>query len=330
MSVTLYTRFSHLPLDQPTLDALAVVFERPEELSLQRLSLVEPTATDVVVAIDYTGISSGTERLLWTGRMPAFPGMGYPLVPGYESVGRIVEAGVDSGRTVGESVFVAGAKSFTDARSLFGGTAETLVVPGARVVPVDSTLAERGILLALAATAYHAISGGTNGLPDLIVGHGVLGRILARITAMMGHETVVWETNALRHAGAVGYRVCNPADDERKDYRNIYDVSGDSRLLDTLVTRLAPTGEIVLAGFYSEPLSFQFAPAFQREARFRIAAQWQPSDLATIAQHTNDGSLSLEGLISHIESASTAQAAYRTAFNDAACVKMVLDWRNCA
>jgi 3-hydroxyethyl bacteriochlorophyllide a dehydrogenase len=28
--------------------------------------------------------------------MPSFPGMGYPLVPGYESVGRIVDAGADA------------------------------------------------------------------------------------------------------------------------------------------------------------------------------------------------------------------------------------------
>ena len=51
------------------------------------------TADDVVVDIEYSGISTGTERLLWTGRMPAFPGMGYPLVPGYESVGRVVGCG---------------------------------------------------------------------------------------------------------------------------------------------------------------------------------------------------------------------------------------------
>ena len=40
--------------------------------------------------IEWSGISTGTEKLLWSGRMPPFPGMGYPLVPGYESVGRIV------------------------------------------------------------------------------------------------------------------------------------------------------------------------------------------------------------------------------------------------
>ena len=54
--------------------------------------------------------------------------------------------------------------------------------------------------------------------------------------------------------GASGYSVVHPDDDPRRDYRAIYDVSGDATLLDTLIARLAPGGEIVLAGFYSEPL----------------------------------------------------------------------------
>ena len=49
----------------------------------------------MLVEVDYSGISTGTEKLLFNGRMPAFPGMGYPLVPGYESVGRIVDAGAE-------------------------------------------------------------------------------------------------------------------------------------------------------------------------------------------------------------------------------------------
>jgi 3-hydroxyethyl bacteriochlorophyllide a dehydrogenase len=59
-------------------------------------ALTAPQSTDVVIDIAWSGISSGTERLLWEGRMPSFPGMGYPLVPGYESVGRIVDAGADA------------------------------------------------------------------------------------------------------------------------------------------------------------------------------------------------------------------------------------------
>jgi bacteriochlorophyllide a dehydrogenase len=309
------------------MNTIAVVLQQPERIAVTTLALTAPVAGDVVVDIDFSGVSTGTERLLWSGTMPNFPGMGYPLVPGYESVGRVVEAAGDTGLRVGETVFVPGAKCFGQVRGLFGASASRLVVPAARVLPVDAQLGERGILLALAATAYHAIAAPGASPPQCIVGHGVLGRLLARIAVAMDRAPpVVWEKNPARMSGAVGYEVFDPADDPRFDYQNIYDVSGDAGLLDALIGRLAPTGEIVLAGFYSEPLSFAFAPAFMREARIRIAAQWQPDDLAATRALIESGKLSLDGLITHCNDAFDAPDAYRTAFNDPGCLKMVLNW----
>jgi 3-hydroxyethyl bacteriochlorophyllide a dehydrogenase len=254
--------------------------------------------------------------------------MGYPLVPGYESVGRVVDAGGHVRGRIGETVFVPGSSGFKDAKGLFGGAARRLVVPSARVVSIPSTLADQGEVIALAATARHAIAGGGGVAPDLIVGHGVLGRLLARITLCeTGQAPTVWETNADRGAGAQGYQVIHPDADDRRDYRAIYDASGDSALLDTLIGRLARAGEVVLAGFYDKPLSFTFPPAFMREARLRVAAEWQPDDIAATTRMIETGALSLGGLITHRLDASQADDAYRTAFNDAACLKMVLDWR---
>jgi bacteriochlorophyllide a dehydrogenase len=308
------------------MEALAVVLDKPESLSLSRLALTPPGDADVVVDIAWSGISTGTERLLWEGRMPAFPGMGYPLVPGYESVGVIVAAGAENAERVGETVFVPGATCFGEVRGLFGGAASRLVVPAARALAIDPGLAEKGVLLALAATALHAITGAE--LPGLIVGHGVLGRLLARlVVATGGAEPVVWETNPVRAGGATGYQVLHPGDDPRRASRCICDVSGDPGLLDTLIQRLSPGGEIVLAGFYAERLSFAFPMAFMREARLRVAAQWQPADIDTVRRLIADGRLSLDGLITHRMPAIHADAAYRMAFGDAACLKMILDWR---
>jgi 3-hydroxyethyl bacteriochlorophyllide a dehydrogenase len=313
------------------LDTVAVVFEKPESLALRRLPLTPPGEGDVTVDVEWSGISVGTERLLWMGEMPHFPGMGYPLVPGYESVGRVAAAGRDSGRREGDRVFVPGARCFGDTRGLFGGAAARLVVPGARAVVVPAALEEQGVLLALSATAYHALRAPHAALPNLIVGHGALGRLLARLTlALGGAAPTVWETNPVRQTGAEGYDVCTPDDDARRDYRAIYDVSGDAALLDRLIARLAPGGEIVLAGFYREPLAFQFPAAFLREARFRVAAEWQPGDLAGVIALVAEGSLSLDALITHRHAAADAAAAYSTAFTDPACVKMVLDWRTAA
>ena len=105
---------------------------------MRRLQLPEPGPADLVVDVEWSGISTGTERLLWSGKMPPFPGMGYPLVPGYETVGRVVEAGGEAGTAVGARVFVPGAKCFGDVRGLFGGAASRLVVPAARTVAFDA------------------------------------------------------------------------------------------------------------------------------------------------------------------------------------------------
>jgi 3-hydroxyethyl bacteriochlorophyllide a dehydrogenase len=320
----------------PIMDTVAIVMTAPQEMALRRIDLTPPGESDVVVDVDWSGISTGTERLLWSGRMPPFPGMGYPLVPGYEAVGHVVSAGVASGRSTGDTVFVPGARCFgmldgVELRGLFGGAAARLVVPGARTTRIDAALGERGILMALAATAWHAISAQGATPPDLIVGHGVLGRLLARLTLLTGAEApTVWETQAARHGGAAGYAVTRPEEDDRRDYRAIYDASGDAAALDGLIARLAPGGEIVLAGFYAERLSFAFPPAFMREARLRVAAEWRPADMLAVAEMIAEGQLDLGGLITHRANADQAERAYRTAFDDAACLKLALDWRSAA
>jgi 3-hydroxyethyl bacteriochlorophyllide a dehydrogenase len=311
-------------------NTLAVVLEAPERLGLARLELDEPAAGDVVVDIEWSGISTGTERLLWSGDMPPFPGMGYPLVPGYESVGRIAEAGPSAKRRVGERVFVPGARCYGGVRGLFGGAASRVVVPSNRAHALDESLGEDAVLLALAATARHALAATAPSPPDLIIGHGVLGRLLARLAVAAGGAPTVWERNASRRSGASGYEVVDPAQDARAGHRVIVDASGDAKLLDALIARLAPGGTIVLAGFYAEPLTFAFPPAFMREARLAVAAQWRDDDLADVLALVHEGRLRLDGLVTHRKPASEAPAAYRTAFGDPACLKMVLDWRGCA
>jgi 3-hydroxyethyl bacteriochlorophyllide a dehydrogenase len=310
------------------MQASAIVFQQPKSLAIKGLALPDMGANDVQVQVEFSGISTGTERLLWEGSMPAFPGMGYPLVPGYETVGRVVAAGEQATVAVGSRVYVPGSQCFQEARNLFGGSASRLVIPSARAMPIEESLAERGVLFALAATAYHAHSAPGTQQPDLIVGHGVLGRMIARLAVLAGAKPVVWDTNPARRSGALGYEVIDPSEDSRRNYKCICDVSGVGALLDDLISRLAPGGEVVLAGFYDAPLSFVFPPAFMREARIRIAAQWSPPDLSAVIALAGEGRLSLDGLITHHHDATQADAAYRTAFGDADCLKMVLDWKH--
>ena len=312
--------------------AQAIVFEAPQQLSVQTLALKAFEAADIEVDVTFSAISTGTERLLWDGTMPPFPGLGYPLVPGYETVGTVVRVGESADIRIGDTVFVPGSYSFQGVRNIFGGAGSRLVVPHDRVVRVAPALGPKAVLLALAATCHHTVSlGGQRQpmtAPDLIVGHGVMGRLLARITLALGMPApTVWETQPVRREGAAGYNVVHPDDDLRKNYGAICDVSGDGSILNSLIARLAPGGEVVLAGFYKHDLSFAFAPAFMREAQIRVAAQWKKHDLQAVTALVESGALSLEGLITHTFNPGRAREAYEIAFSDPQCLKMMMDWK---
>ncbi len=316
------TRRSQDRRPAPELAANAVIFEGTRTVSLRRVPLTPLQGGDVVVDMMWSGVSTGTERLMWSGEMPSFPGMGYPLVPGYEGIGRIIHA-PDAPARVGEIVFIPGARCFEGVHGLFGASASRLVVPGDKARRIDLARPEEGALLALAATAYHAVNGPV--LPDLVIGHGVLGRLVARVIIALGGAPIVWEINPERMGGAV-CPVVNPQDDTRRDYRSICDVSGDSAILDKALPHLARGGEIILAGFYSSPPAFNFPIAFRKEMRLRVAAEWAPADLDAVIDLAAAGRLDLSSLVTHTSPACDAASAYTRAFEDSSCLKLLIDW----
>lgn len=315
---------ANLPIGMKT---QAVLFEEPKHVDVRQLTLVEPEDGDIVVKSLWSGISTGTEKRLFEGSMPFFPGLAYPLVPGYETVGRVVDTRPGSDLSENQLVLIPGSRCFKEAAGLFGASASTLVTKAEKAVPLDERIAQEGTLLSLAATAYHALTLPQTPVPNVIVGHGVLGRLAARLLIALGHpEPVVWETNPVRRTGAGAYEVTTPEASAGKVFDAILDASGDPAVIDLAVRHLKPGGTIILAGFYDDRMSFEFAPAFMREARIVIAAEFRPADLIAVSELVTDGSLSLTGLITHSAPARDARAAYQTAFNDPSCVKMILEW----
>ena len=302
----------------------AIVFSGHKQLDVRPLTLKAPQDGDVIVDVHWCGVSTGTERLLWSGEMPPFPGLSYPLVPGYEAVGVIRSNEADM---LGESqaVFVPGAHCFEEAAGLFGASAARLIVPVERVVRLDRPAAREDVLLALAATAHHAVQAGEPF--ELIIGHGVLGRLIARITMALGYPTpTVWETNPTRQSHE-DYAVLPPQADPIKSYRSVCDASGNVSAIDDMIAHMGKGATLVLAGFYAERVAFDFPAAFMRELTVRISAEWTPEDMSAVLALRSAGKLSFDGLVTHERLAGDAEDAYATAFENASCLKMALDWR---
>lgn len=307
------------------MEALAIVINNPRDASLRSLEIDAPQAQDAIIDVDYTGISTGTERLIWSGEMPPFPGMGYPLVPGYEATGTVLEAPDASTLKPGDAVFVPGAKCYGSIHGLFGAASSKIVTPANRLIKLPDALGPEGVLIALAATAHHAMSIG--GLPDLIIGHGVLGRLMARLTVALGGKPTVWEQDGNRLDAGGQYAVCRAADDPRQDYQIVIDASGDPDIIDAAAQHMAKGSLFVLAGFYHKKVSFTFPPVFMRQMTLRVAAEWVPEDLKAVVGLLHEHPNLLSGIVTHQSSAEQGPDAYRQALEDPTCLKMVLDWR---
>jgi 3-hydroxyethyl bacteriochlorophyllide a dehydrogenase len=80
-------------------------------------------------------------------------------------------------------------------QNIFGGAGSRLVVPHDRAVKLDPSVGKKGVLFALSATAHHVFTVGREGTalayPDLIIGHGIMGRLLARMVVAAGQPAPV-------------------------------------------------------------------------------------------------------------------------------------------
>ena len=79
----------------------AIVFAAAGELAYRDVSLREAAPDEVTVDVAYSSISAGTERLIFGGRLPGFPMLRFPLVPGYEAVGTVTRIGPEVRRRRG-------------------------------------------------------------------------------------------------------------------------------------------------------------------------------------------------------------------------------------
>ena len=149
------------------MNTTAVLLARPDQISLADLAAGRAHPPRMWWWM-CNGAASPPAPSACCGPAPcrSFPGMGYPLVPGYESVGRVVAAGEASGLQVGQQGSSCPAPTasarWTGSRCAACSAARPRAwwCQAARVIAVDEALGEQAVLLALAATAYHAVSDG--------------------------------------------------------------------------------------------------------------------------------------------------------------------------
>jgi 3-hydroxyethyl bacteriochlorophyllide a dehydrogenase len=323
--------------------ARAVVFAEAGRLDLRDVTLREPAPDEVVVETRFSSISAGTERLLFGGALPGFPFLRFPLVPGYEAAGVVVERGADvTGVAVGDEVFVGGSMCYTDVAAAFGGQSSLVIKKAAQVVPLHGIPLAHAPLLALAATSLHGIRrlGDVRGKRIGVLGMGAIGQFAARFALDAGALVGEADSNPERLGKIPGVTTFSLAAAPAAPVHGhghghggpapalfdvIVEATGKSELIAACTDQLAMRGDILLLSYYDR-LECNFVPVFLKEPSLIVSREWDHEDLLLARDAIADGRVAIGDLAGDAYPIERYESAYAAAFGDPSTLKVILQW----
>ncbi|GAA0581762.1 zinc-binding alcohol dehydrogenase [Paractinoplanes ferrugineus] len=234
-------------------DARAFWLAAPGNGEIRPEQVPAPAADEVLVRTLHTGVSRGTETLVFTGRVPAsqraemrapyqvgdFPA---PVKYGYLNVG-VVEQGPDD--LLGRTIF-----------SLYPHQTRYVVPVSAVTVVPDGVPAHRAVLAGTVETAVNALWDAAPLIGDRIavVGGGMVGCSVAAIAATLpGVRVELVDVDPAREpiAARLGASYAHP-DDASGDCDIVIHASATSAGLTRSLELLAPEGTVVELSWYGD------------------------------------------------------------------------------
>ena len=259
----------------------SVWFPRAREVEIRDESVAAPGMGEVRVRAIASGLSHGTEMLVFRGEVPAdlaldLPTLAgsysFPIKFGYASVGRVVAVGGGVGLAPGDHVFV----HHPHQQEYVVSAAAAVRLPG-RLPP------ELGVFLANCETALNVVLDAHPRLGEEVVvfGQGVVGLLITQLLNMAGARVTAVDPIALRRDLALrcGADEAIPPDDvpsrvaRRTSGRGadvVIEASGNARALQLAIDAAAFQAPVIVCSWYgTRPVSLELGARFHR-ARLRL------------------------------------------------------------
>lgn len=324
-----------------------IEFPAPHRAVMSHAARPEPGPAEAVIETVQSAISLGTERMWFDGSASALRSgrRVYPYRPGYALVGRVASAGADFADVP------AGARLFAMKPH---GSHALLRRDDPWVALPDDVGDDDAAAIALTATALHALHRSAMTLGDgaVVAGLGGLGFALLQVLASSFAGPVVALTGSPAKAAlarergaalALTYAELPDALAGLPPIQAAFECSGVAANVARLQPLVRPQGEIVLAGFYNEPVALDGESLFARELTVKSVRAAGASDgatqynrwdrkrnLALARDLVAAGKVGARGLVTHRFPASRFEDVYRLVADPArrgAAIRIALDWR---
>ena len=247
----------------------AVIFPEPGRISIGEVDLPVMGPEDVLIEIEYTSISNGTERWCLTGKLnlPGEPPLEFPHVPGYQAAGTVLKAGRKVEIiTPGDRVFSRNCRQpYGWKGSWWGGHVQYHVTDFKAVIKLPekvSTYKASALLLAQVGYNGAAKPQVTPGSSAVVIGSGLVGQYAAQVLRHRGAHVIISDLLESRLRIAEKYSANEVFNSSVKDLlsyiQNKYpdgvdialETSSSNKTIRMAIELLRYEGQLILNGFY--------------------------------------------------------------------------------
>ena len=334
------------------MESHAVVFTGPNRVDFQKITSPDPGPEDVVIELHHSWISNGTEGSFLRGERvsgdvawrPGDPPP-FPMVAGYQKVGRVLQVGSAVRKLApGDWVFA----SMSKVTGMFDNKYAGHVSPSVcaqnsvmRLPPGMDPVAFSGLVLTQVGYNCGTRSPVKPGQIALVVGDGLVGQWAGQTLAKLGAKVAVLgrHPDRLARFAPYGQTVLSGSDNGVTAVRALglgpiqilVETAGSTRVLHDYLPLVARGGHMVIAGFYREMGEVNLQKLLQQfrvfEIGFDLVSGITQDRLETTLQWVADGRLDTLGCITHrfpVERAAEAWALIETKREPV--LGVVLDW----
>jgi bacteriochlorophyllide a dehydrogenase len=334
------------------MESHAVVFTGVNEVRFQTISCPEPGPGDVVVELHHSWISNGTEGSFLRGERisgdvawrPGDPAP-FPMVAGYQKVGRVTWAGAEARDfKPGDWVFASMSRVCGMFDNKFAGHVSPSVCGRGSVMhlpPGSDPLAFAGLVLAQVGLNCGTRSPVAPGRVAFVAGDGLVGQWAGQALAQQGAKVVMMGRHPDRLARFARHGATILAGSDNRlgalsglglgPVHTLVETTGSARVLEDFLPLMARGGHMVIAGFYpsagARDLQLMLQQFRNSEISLDLVSGATQERLDRTMQWVAEGRLDTLGCITHrfpVDRAAEAWELIRTKRKPV--LGVVLDW----
>ncbi len=314
-------------------EAQAIVLQKANKLKLQSTAYHADQPDDILVKTIATAITPGFDRLLLTNKPVSRRVFKYPIMPGSEAIGQVLQTGAAiTDLHPGDFVYTFKGDRWPGIESYAGCHAEIIPTSRHNVLALGRLPIHRDLLTGLLAYVVSAIEKipADNSARILILGLGSVGLMVSEYLHRLGFQHVdAVETFGIRGQLSHAENIALDLEDFTQEFNNSYDVvietTGRILLIEKAVRLMKPKAIVLLMGNY-EVMAYDYRLIQHKEPAIICSSISTLAHMRRAFSLLEEGMLDTEKFFTAVFPVSQFELAYRKALDGKESIKTVLSW----